>query len=125
MDTVPSEILHDILSYVPESSLGLVRLVNHVFNTVANERYFQTIRVPFTTPAIEYLRHLSHRPHLAQHVQHLIYPYERLSLSKREGCLGFLPWNGVDFLKRKTEAADPVEVSEAVKSALSKMPNIK
>ncbi|KAL7266021.1 hypothetical protein RUND412_011448, partial [Rhizina undulata] len=60
MNTVPTEILHEIFSYLPERDLGSLRLVNHFFNTAANDRYFRTIRVPFTNATIETLKHLSH-----------------------------------------------------------------
>ncbi|KAL7269546.1 hypothetical protein RUND412_007788 [Rhizina undulata] len=75
MDTVPTEIAYEILSYLPERDFGSLRLVNRFFNAVANNRYFQTIRIPFTDATIKNLMHLSHQPHVARCVQRLIYPY--------------------------------------------------
>ncbi|KAL7270587.1 hypothetical protein RUND412_006698 [Rhizina undulata] len=128
IDTVPTEILREILSHVPDRDLGSVRLVNHFFNAAANDRYFRTIRVPFTNATIEILEHLSHQPHVARCVQHLIYPY----------CLdtSFLP-SGEDsdtgedsdakeaYEQRRSQDAVPQEIFDVVKFALSKMPNIR
>ncbi|KAL7267858.1 hypothetical protein RUND412_009540 [Rhizina undulata] len=116
MDTVPTEILHEILSHVPERDLGSVRLVNNFFNSVANDRYFRTIRVPFTNAAIDKLVYLSHQPHLARCVQRLVYPYRLESSS--------LPSDEEVYDRRRPQDAFLHEVFDIVKFALSKMPNI-
>ncbi|KAL7266827.1 hypothetical protein RUND412_010610 [Rhizina undulata] len=117
MNTVPTEILHEILNHVPERDLGSLRLVNHFFNTAANDRYFRTIRVPFTNAAIETLKHLSHQPHVVRCVQHLIYPY-RLDSSSVPSCMRV-------YRRPRSQDEGPQEVFDIVKFALSKMPNIR
>ncbi|KAL7272247.1 hypothetical protein RUND412_004956 [Rhizina undulata] len=117
MDTIPTEILHEILSYMPEKDLGSVRLLSHFFNTAANDRYFRTIRVPFTNASIDNLERLSHRPHVARCVKHLIYPYRPDTCSLPSG-------KGIDKQRRSQDAV-PQDVFAIVKFALSKIPNIR
>ncbi|KAL7268224.1 hypothetical protein RUND412_009163 [Rhizina undulata] len=115
MDTIPTEILHEILSYVPQRDLGSVRLVNHFFNNAANDRYFRTVLVPFTEAAIDHLVYLS-RPHVARCVHHIIYPYRLESSS--------LP-SGEEVDEQRSQDEVPQKVFDLVKTALSKMPNIR
>ncbi|KAL7272248.1 hypothetical protein RUND412_004957 [Rhizina undulata] len=119
MDTIPTEILHEILSYMPEKDLGSVRLLNHFFNTAANDRYFRTIRVPFTNASIQNLLHLSHQPHVARCVQHLIYP-NRLDTSSMH-----MPPGEEAHEQRRSHYDVPQEFFDTIKLALSKMPNIR
>ncbi|KAL7274610.1 hypothetical protein RUND412_002473 [Rhizina undulata] len=100
MDTVPTEIVHEILSYLPERNLGSLRLVNRFFNTAANNRYFHAIRIPFTDATIENLVHLSHTSSL-------------------------LAGKGRKADNPKQLDAVVEEVFDVVKFALSKMPNIR
>ncbi|KAL7271851.1 hypothetical protein RUND412_005367 [Rhizina undulata] len=127
MGYFPAEIVLEILSYVSERDLGSLRLVNHFFLAIANERYFQTIRVPFTNAVIELLVHLSLQPHLAKTVQHFIYPF-RLPVHWHDpaGVVGYLPACEDGYWERRLEFADldSSDVFRAVKFALSKMPNI-
>ncbi|KAL7265991.1 hypothetical protein RUND412_011478, partial [Rhizina undulata] len=116
MDTVPTKILHEILSYLPKRDLGSVRLLNHSFNTAANGRYFRTIRVPSINSTIDILAHISRQPHAAQSVRHLIYPYRRKGSS--------LPW-GEEAGYDQSQDAVPQEIHDILKFALSKMPNIR
>ncbi|KAL7273231.1 hypothetical protein RUND412_003915 [Rhizina undulata] len=118
MDTIPTEILHEILSYVPQRDLGSVRLVNHFFNNAANDRYFRTVLVPFTEAAIDHLVYLS-RPHVARCVHHIIYPYRLESSS--------LPSGRAAHKQRKSKKAVPqaVKVFNLVENTLSNMPNIR
>ncbi|KAL7269948.1 hypothetical protein RUND412_007359 [Rhizina undulata] len=76
MDAIPAETLFEILSYLPEKDLGSIRLVNHYFESAANELCFQTIRVCLTGDGLEKLRHISRRLELARCVRHLVYPYK-------------------------------------------------
>ncbi|KAL7269632.1 hypothetical protein RUND412_007694, partial [Rhizina undulata] len=117
METVPTEILHEILSYVPTRDLGSVRLMNHFFNTAANDRYFQTIRVPFTSTTIETLARLSRQPHVTRCVQHLIYPYRLDTWSSPSG-------EEIDE-QRKSQDTVLREVSGIVEFALLKMSNVR
>ncbi|KAL7271852.1 hypothetical protein RUND412_005368 [Rhizina undulata] len=119
MDTVPTEIIHEILSYVSERDLGSVRLVNRFFTIAANDLYFRTIHVPFTGATIEALGYLSHQPHAARCVQHLIYPYRLRAISRILGSGEKI------YEQRKSQDAVPQEVFDIVKYALSNMPNIR
>ncbi|KAL7271849.1 hypothetical protein RUND412_005365 [Rhizina undulata] len=112
MDTVPTEILNEILNYVPEEDLNSVRLVNHFFNIAANDRFFRTIRVPFTNATIETLKHLSHQPHVARCVQHLIFPYRLESSSLPSGD------HEEVHEQRRSQDAVPQEVFDTVKFVL-------
>ncbi|KAL7272221.1 hypothetical protein RUND412_004988 [Rhizina undulata] len=116
MDTVPTEILHEILSHVPESDLGSVRLVNHFFNNVSNDRYFRIIRVSFTKATIQNLLHISHQLHLARCVQKLIFSY-------RPDIRWFPSSDAYERYGEQRSATQ--DVFDILKFCLSKMPNIR
>ncbi|KAL7273908.1 hypothetical protein RUND412_003217 [Rhizina undulata] len=79
MNSGPSEILLEILSYIPEKELRSVRLVSHFFKNVATERYFWTFRIPRTfEDATAKLLHISRRPELAGCVRYIIYAHQPL-----------------------------------------------
>ncbi|KAL7276774.1 hypothetical protein RUND412_000239 [Rhizina undulata] len=82
MDTIPTEIVYETLSYLPERDLGSLRLMNRYSNIAASNRYFRTLRIPSTEATIKNLATLSQQSHVARCVQNLIYPYrlQRLSL---------------------------------------------
>ncbi|KAL7273907.1 hypothetical protein RUND412_003216 [Rhizina undulata] len=114
MDTIPTEILHEVFSYIPERDLGSIRLVNTVFNNAANYHYFRTIRVSFTKATIENLIHLCHQPHVARCVWHLEYPYRLESQ--------FLPYSDEE---RRSQEAAPRDIFDVLKFCFSRMPNIR
>ncbi|KAL7274941.1 hypothetical protein RUND412_002135 [Rhizina undulata] len=79
MNVVPTEILREILSYIPEKDLRPARLVSRFFRNAATERYFHTFRVPKTfEDAASKLLHISRRPELARCVRHIIYAHQPL-----------------------------------------------
>ncbi|KAL7271988.1 hypothetical protein RUND412_005225 [Rhizina undulata] len=137
MEAVPTEILREILSYIPQQDLSSVRLVSHFFENGANERFFRTIRVPVTQEAIAKLQHISQRPELAQRVRHLIYPYQRLNpiddLSdiddsesvayNSEDDVEPMPTCGRSYKKQKA-LEDSGEFAKELEFALSKMLNV-
>ncbi|KAL7272900.1 hypothetical protein RUND412_004271 [Rhizina undulata] len=111
MDSIPTEILYEILSYIPEKDIPSARLVNRFFNKVANERYFRTICIPFGEFALSKLQYVSGRPELAQCVRHLDY-YPLMLLYP------------ISFWKGK-ELQRAGEFEKALGFALSKMPNVR
>ncbi|KAL7273236.1 hypothetical protein RUND412_003921 [Rhizina undulata] len=120
MDTIPTEILHEILSYVPQRDLGSVRLVDRFFNNATHDRYFRTVLIPFTSSARDYLVYLS-QPHVARCIQHIIYPYRPESSSFLSGELEVDEQRSQYQVQRAVQQA----VFDLVKNALSNMPNIR
>ncbi|KAL7276653.1 hypothetical protein RUND412_000358 [Rhizina undulata] len=138
MDAISVEILYEILNYLPEKDLGSMRLVNHYFESAANELCFRTIRICLSQDGLRKLRYISRRPELARCVRHLMYPYKPRKSSQRlmrsyyplipDDCLSDTdPRYSDPFCDHGKQPASEHSgaFSEAIKLALSKMHNLR
>ncbi|KAL7271464.1 hypothetical protein RUND412_005775 [Rhizina undulata] len=132
MDTIPTEVLLEILSYLPQKDLGSMRLANRFFESAVNGLYFRTLRIRVTEAGLANSQQISTRPELAQCVQHIIYPYQRLGAqdnlsgrrqSKASSGGGF-EWISDIYTKQKA-LEESGAFSQVFKLALSKMKNLK
>ncbi|KAL7272376.1 hypothetical protein RUND412_004824 [Rhizina undulata] len=80
MDTVPTEILREIISYFPDrSDLNSLRLVNRKMSAAANIFKFRALKVRVTRKGLDNLLNISRQPELALYVREITYPHCRLA----------------------------------------------
>ncbi|KAL7269333.1 hypothetical protein RUND412_008008 [Rhizina undulata] len=132
MHPIPVEILHEILSYIPEKELGPVRMVNRACNNVATERYFRTLWIPVHDSTAKLL-HIARRPELAHFVRHLIYPrrllepdpHEHFRSDKENPAWVVVSHALSKELNNRPKALDDPGFIEALRFTISKMPNLR
>jgi len=69
--SLPFELLHQVMSHTPASSLAVLASVNHTFQ-VASEQVLYRCVEPSPAHIIRCLRTLHHRPQLCQHTRTLV-----------------------------------------------------
>ncbi|KAL7266878.1 hypothetical protein RUND412_010556 [Rhizina undulata] len=80
MNRIPNKILQEIVSNLPASDLGSVRLVSQRFSAAANIIKFRSLRVRVTRKGLDNLLNISRQLDLAQCVREITYPFDRLTL---------------------------------------------
>ncbi|KAL7272863.1 hypothetical protein RUND412_004310 [Rhizina undulata] len=79
MDSVPAEILQEIVSYSPGPDLNSLRLVNRTLSAASNIFRFEVLDVPVTHRGLDNLLNISRLPGLARCVRAVTYPHNHLS----------------------------------------------
>ncbi|KAL7271652.1 hypothetical protein RUND412_005578 [Rhizina undulata] len=144
MDTLPAEILQEIVSYLFGSDLNSLRLVNRSLSAAASIFKFRALYVRVTRRGLENLLNVSRQPGLARCVREITYPHGRLNPRKlppfgdidvrfrRRSVLPekerlekmFYNWYNENYTAQ-IELEESGECVRALETAFSRMPNIR
>ncbi|KAL7267577.1 hypothetical protein RUND412_009831 [Rhizina undulata] len=94
MDTLPTEILLDIGSYLTGADTSSLRLVNRKLSATATILKSQALHVRATLRRLDNLVNISRQPALAQCVREITYPYDCLAQMCKQPCFGEVEWPG-------------------------------
>ncbi|KAL7272204.1 hypothetical protein RUND412_005000 [Rhizina undulata] len=145
MESLPAEILQEIVGHLSGDDLDSVRLVNRELSGIATVFKYRTLRVSVSRKGLDHLLFVSQRPALAYCVREIIYPWGYLppvsrrhsrTLSTKYGSsldiaevLGvarvFAKWYSEKVYATQTKLEDSGECFAFLEAALPRMSNIR
>ncbi|KAL7266572.1 hypothetical protein RUND412_010879 [Rhizina undulata] len=146
MESLPTEIIQEIVGHLSGDDLDSVRLVSRELSVVAAVFKYRTLRVPVSRKGLKHLLLVSQQPALASCVREIIYPssclppvaeYEsaELPFTKYGSSLDiaevlqmarvFAKWYNKKMYSPQTKLEDSGECVAALEAALPRMSNIR
>ncbi|KAL7270612.1 hypothetical protein RUND412_006678 [Rhizina undulata] len=135
MESLPTEIIQEIVGHLSGDDLDSVRLVSRELSVVAAVFKYRTLRVPVSRKGLKHLLLVSQQPALASCVREIIHPWGYLppvepaygsSLAKFTRYVSiFVKWYNKKLYSPQTKLEDSGECVTALEAALPRMSNIR
>ncbi|KAL7275013.1 hypothetical protein RUND412_002077 [Rhizina undulata] len=113
MESLPTEILREIVGYLPEKDLNSVRLVNHKLSAAANVYKYRILRVCANREGLSHLLYVSEKPELARCVREMYYPWNLLP-AKNDPFPSDVFENDLEDFMATDGPIDPAEIATLI-----------